>query len=68
MAKRLAFSHRGARNSFTEMPICPYERGETQKHHFNHTGIEAAVIKYTNLSLYLFPVHEFEVDNHIIGR
>jgi hypothetical protein len=41
--KIFTFCHLGARNSFTERPISPYVRGETQKHQFNQTGIEAAI-------------------------
>ncbi|KAF4355008.1 hypothetical protein G4B88_008483 [Cannabis sativa] len=39
--EKITFCHRGERNSFTERPISPYVKGETQKPHFNQTGIDA---------------------------
>ena len=47
---KFTICQRGARNSFTEIPISPYVIGETQKPHLNQDGKDAVLDKTPLLS------------------
>lgn len=44
----ITFSHRGARNSLTDIPISAYDTIDVQKPHCNHPGKESGKLRHIN--------------------
>lgn len=67
LSNTITFSQRGARNSFTVMPISPYAKGQTQNPHSSQKGIDAETQKVNTCSILRLKLTEKNTGKPIVN-